>query len=329
MNRGSGTYGFTDWRLPTIKELSTLVDSSIPPHGPVINTSYFPDTVASYYWSSTTEAGSTTGAWNVGFGYGNVSKSSKSYNGCYVRAVRGGQSNNNFVDNGDGTISDTSTGLMWQKAIAPGTYIWEQALAYCESLTLAGYSDWRLPNRNELQSIVDYSRENPAIDTTFFPGTVTSEYWSSTTGAGITSIAWYIYFGYGSVSSYVKTGYCYVRAVRGGTYEIPTAITLASFDVQPANSRVTLTWSTASEIDNAGFNLYRAESENGNYIKINISLISAIGSTTQGASYEFTDTDVQNRKAYYYKLEDIDTNGTSTFHGPVKAVPRSIYGRGK
>ena len=81
---------------------------------------------------------------------------------------------NNFIDNGDGTISDTSTGLMWQKATAPGTYTWEQALTYCENLTLpaGGYSDWRLPNRNELQSIVDYSRYNPAIDTTFFPDTV-------------------------------------------------------------------------------------------------------------------------------------------------------------
>ena len=99
--------------------------------------------------------------------------------------MRGGQSNNNFVDNSDGTISDTSTGLMWQKATAPGTYTWEQALTYCENLTLpaGGYSDWRLPNRNELQSIVDYSRYNPAIDTTFFPGTVASYYWSSTTYA--------------------------------------------------------------------------------------------------------------------------------------------------
>ena len=61
----------------------------------------------------------------------------KSYS-YYVRAVRGGQSNNSFVDNSDGTISDTSTGLMWQKETAPGTYTWEQALTYCENLTLAG-----------------------------------------------------------------------------------------------------------------------------------------------------------------------------------------------
>ena len=121
-----------------------------------------------------------------------------------------------FIDNGNGTITDTGTGLVWQKATAPGTYTWEQALTYCENLTLGGHSDWRLPNRNELQSIVDYNRYNPAIDTTFFPGTVASSYWSSTTFAGSTGDAWYVFFNFGYVGSYYKAGNCYVRAVRGG-----------------------------------------------------------------------------------------------------------------
>jgi hypothetical protein len=90
-----------------------------------------------------------------------------------------------------------------------------------------------------------------------------------------------------------------------------------------------LSWETESEIDNAGFNLYRSDSENGEYIKINDSLIPTEGTTTQGASYEFIDTDVKNRKTYYYKLEDIDLNGTSTMHGAVSAMPRWIYGIGK
>ena len=72
---------------------------------------------------------------------------------------------------------------MWQQATAPGTYTWQQALAYCEDLDLAGHTDWRLPDRNELQSIVDYSRSDPAIDPLF--STVASNYWSSTTYAYI------------------------------------------------------------------------------------------------------------------------------------------------
>jgi hypothetical protein len=89
---------------------------------------------------------------------------------------------------------------------------------------------------------------------------------------------------------------------------------------------VILEWSTESEIDNAGFNTYRAESEGGEYVKINNALISAKGSSIQGTSYEFTDTNVQNRKTYYYKLEDIDLNGTPTMHGPLSSTPRWLLG---
>jgi hypothetical protein len=106
----------------------------------------------------------------------------------------------------------------------------------------------------------------------------------------------------------------------------PTAITLSSFDAKAGNGLVTLNWTTESEINNSGFNIYRAESENGQYIKINTSLIPTKGSSTQGASYEFVDTNVQNRKTYYYKLEDIDLSGTSTMHGPVSAMPRLLLG---
>lgn len=105
----------------------------------------------------------------------------------------------------------------------------------------------------------------------------------------------------------------------------PTAIELYSFQAIPGDNQVTLTWKTAAEIDNAGFNIYRSVSDNGEYIKINTSIIAARGSSTQGASYEFVDNAVQNRKTCYYKLEDIDMNGTSTMHGPKSATPRWFY----
>jgi len=108
-----------------------------------------------------------------------------------------------------------------------------------------------------------------------------------------------------------------------------TVIQLSYFAATPKAHKIILQWNTEEEISNAGFNIYRSDAENGNYSKINTSLIPAKGSTTQGSSYEFVDQDVQLWKTYRYKLEDIDLNGTSTMHGPVSAMPRLIYGMGK
>lgn len=117
-----------------------------------------------------------------------------------------------FVDNGDGTITDTCTGLMWQQHVTP--FVWCEALAYCEGLELAGHSDWRLPNVRELQSIVDYQRSNPAIDPLFGPEAW--RYWSSTSVVVNPHEAWYVNFDDGSVARIGKGFHGNVRAVRGG-----------------------------------------------------------------------------------------------------------------
>jgi Protein of unknown function (DUF1566) len=83
-------------------------------------------------------------------------------------------------------------------------------------LPIGGYRDWRLPDRNELQSIVDYTRYNPSINRTAFPGAMSSDYWSSSTYASNPDYAWYVYFYYGYVGHNYKSYSFYVRAVRGG-----------------------------------------------------------------------------------------------------------------
>jgi len=105
-----------------------------------------------------------------------------------------------------------------------------------------------------------------------------------------------------------------------------TVIELNSFTAVAANSRVNITWDTAAERDNIGFNIYRAESTDGNYIKINKDLIPAAGSIAQGAAYKYVDTSAKNRRTYYYKLEDVDLFGKSTFNGPISATPRLLSG---
>ncbi len=115
----------------------------------------------------------------------------------------------------------------------------------------------------------------------------------------------------------------------GGTivhYMVPTLVELSSFTIVPRHAQVVLIWTTEAEIDNAGFNVYRADIEEGEYVKINEDLIQSLGTPLEGADYDFVDDGVQNRKTYWYKLEDVDINGVSTVHGPVSATPRMIYG---
>ena len=104
------------------------------------------------------------------------------------------------------------------------------------------------------------------------------------------------------------------------TVPLNTIIELSYFNSISLNGQVKLTWETASEIDNAGFNLYRSETDNGEYAKINGSLIPAEGSSTQGTAYEFVDTGVQNGKTYYYKLESINLSGNSELFGPTSVT---------
>ena len=121
-----------------------------------------------------------------------------------------------YIDNGNGTVTDIETKLMWQQG-RDGTMSWYDATSYyCPGLSLAGYNDWRLPTLDELKTLVDKSWGfNPTINRTFFPGTVSS-YWSSTTHAPYTNYAWGVDFSDGHDDIDYKGSCYYVRAVRGG-----------------------------------------------------------------------------------------------------------------
>ncbi len=212
--------GYSDWRLPTIKELASIIDQGVTSPGQAaINKESFSHTNSSFYWSSTASSGSTSNAWGVYFGSGYGSSPSKYY-GYYVRAVRGGQAgafdnSDHLVINGDRTVTDTKTGLMWQQETG-GYMNWKDALAYCENLNLSGYIDWRLPTIQELRSIVDYKASSPSIDTNIFPDSFAYGYFASTTDTKLQAISYAVgvYFETGGDSVFYKTDSYYVRAVR-------------------------------------------------------------------------------------------------------------------
>ena len=153
-----------------------------------------------------------------------------------------------YQDNGDGTITDLNTGLMWEKKSADGSlhdvfksFVWSSPVTDTvwdwidaintevgNGIGFAGFNDWRLPNVRELLSIIDYGRLNPAVDPAFnnnvstgctvltCSATLGAAYWSSTTVATVDVDAWTVEFAAGHVAALLKSDSHFVRAVRGG-----------------------------------------------------------------------------------------------------------------
>ena len=187
--------GHSDWRMPTIKELYSLIHfaGGFHPEGgsvPYIDTRYFgfqygdPSAgerpIDCQDWSATTYVGTTMNGNPTAFGVNFADGRIKGYpklrparaggptaHRLYVRYVRGNPDygKNDFHDNGDGTVTDRATGLMWSKADSRTGLNWEAALAWVQARnaeTYLGHNDWRMPSAKELQSIVDYTRA-PAV----------------------------------------------------------------------------------------------------------------------------------------------------------------------
>lgn len=220
------TGGHTDWRVPSIKEQYSLImfsgkdisgyEGSTTGLTPFINTYYFEynygdesagERLIDVQCATTNLfVGNTQMVFGVNFadgrikGYGmTLMGQAKKFNYLFVR----GNSNygkNSFTNNGNGTITDNATKLMWMQDDSGIGMTWKDALAYAENKTFAGNSDWRLPSAKELQSIVDYTRSpqttsSAAIDPLFNCTQITNEagqtdypfYWSNTTHANMTT----------------------------------------------------------------------------------------------------------------------------------------------
>jgi len=111
------------------------------------------------------------------------------------------------------TVTDTVTGLVWQRVLDGSTHTWADAKTYCANLTMAG-GGWRLPTKNELLSVVDFSLDSPAINRNAFPNTPSDWFWSSTVFACSSSIAWLVNFNPGITSYSGVGGGGSVRCVR-------------------------------------------------------------------------------------------------------------------
>jgi hypothetical protein len=224
---------YSDWRMPNVKELESLVNYGTADSAQWLNTEGFLNIKSAFYWSSTTYMGNSSYAWAVKISNGIESRTGKSkkYYMLPVRAIsskkpiaklpRTGQTMNfaqnddgsiqagvewpeqRFIDNGDGTITDSLTGLMWLKDGDCLRTVWKNAVktignlnkrsgkATCNGYT-ANYNDWRLPNVKELESLINYGSGDldQWISSQGFVHMKASSYWSSTTKAYDAMQAW-------------------------------------------------------------------------------------------------------------------------------------------
>ena len=243
--------GYSDWRMPTIKELYSLIQftgaqgtsmTSTAGYIPFIDSKVFDfvygngsnavgdRVIDSQDWSANLYVGkimsNQTGAFGVNFADGRI-KAYPATSSNYVRYVRGNPvyGVNAFKNNGDGTVTDAATHLMWSQSDSALGMSWQAALAWVQeknAKVYLGRSDWRLPNTKELQSIVDYSRapqsadsskQGPAIDPVFSCTAITNEggerdypfYWSSTSFKdGSTDGVAATYISFGRALGYMK-----------------------------------------------------------------------------------------------------------------------------
>jgi Protein of unknown function (DUF1566) len=307
--------GHSDWRLPSKKELITIVDYGVSYPGPTIDQT-FPYTVSgstSYYWTSTPNAGNTTDAWYVTFDYGSVYHANKDPNipnptKYYVRCVRGEPTAQSFKDNGNNTVTDNRTGLTWQKKpekVSSYRITWADALSYCEGLSLGGHTDWRLPDAKEFESLADDTRFNPSINTKYFPDTdYIYTWWSSTTRADSPTYGWYVAFGGGTVANIdTKDFYLNVRCVRGkNSWDITPPVN-GTLSITPAlNEVLNLSWSGFTD----------TQSGVASYILVAGTTSTPTCSSTPiytGPDTSFSHTNLTLGKTYYYRVCALDKAG--------------------
>jgi len=235
--------GYNDWRLPTYHELLDTIDYGII--DPVTNilgkpATDFPDAPAAHFWTSTSYYSDGTPGMLVSTGGGTgeyYMGPSEEFHA--VRCIRGaaikGEGEERYVysDNGQKIVLDRATSLIWQSEHVEDK-TWQEALQHCEGLSYAGYDDWRLPNINELRSIVTVEVERPGDPMLFgptstFPNMVRDSFWSSTpfsSSSGIDSI-WMVRFGDGWITISTGTGEEAVRCVRGAATNTKIRASLA------------------------------------------------------------------------------------------------------
>lgn len=225
--------GYTDWRMPQRHELSSIANDGA--QNPAIDTSYFPGTPGVFFLAAEPSGGLS---WGVDFSDGQSFVGLPSANA--VRPVRGAlPAAPSYVDNLDGTITDPTTSLVWDRNAYAGCGTgplfvcgWQGALQAAVAANQAnylGHSDWRPPSLKELESLVNLASSFPALypGNLFDPLTASHYFWSSTPYTPNPSRAWGVGFSDGSFAD-VTSGSASLRLVRDAVLSDATTTTITN-----------------------------------------------------------------------------------------------------
>ena len=188
--------GYNDWRIPTVTELLSVVNDNLnkPPFESILGTSK-----SEYFWSAEHVSGDSRKTWvlNAGGGIGDKNPEESHASGgdkiYSLKCVRGNLHvpDTRFIENGDGTVTDNFTGLMWLQK-SSGEMDLQNAQTYAKSLSLAGYDDWRLPDMTELAMLCDRNQTNPALNRIVFSSIFPGKYWTASALAGQMDKQWFV-----------------------------------------------------------------------------------------------------------------------------------------
>jgi hypothetical protein len=213
----STSLGGTGWRLPTKIELESLVDRTRS--NPAIDPTFATLAGPYMYWTASPHVGVSGNVHFVDFSSG-ATGSFPTSNSYRVRCVASvistlAASPPGHYSAAQKRVKDNRTGLTWQEPVDSGTYTWDDAKKYCQELQFDG-AGWRLPTCNELLTLVDPTEGSPkaTIDSTAFPNTPPTYFWSASPLVGLSGHAWFVNFNYGSANRIETTTPYRVRCVR-------------------------------------------------------------------------------------------------------------------
>jgi hypothetical protein len=212
---------FGDWRMPTAREAVTLANSAKNTEG--LDQTVFTSELRAAIWTSTIPPESGVSAVYLDGNYPAMIYDAKSDRHPGMHCVRGSLPDAGAMSasaSGE-SVDDPSTGLTWERGISPSDLSWLDALTYCNTLSLEGMTDWRLPSYKELWTIVDVTQNSPAIDGALFPATPTEPFWTSSPVGNDRGLAYTVSFATGPANHVAPvlamTQLHRARCVRGGS----------------------------------------------------------------------------------------------------------------